>query len=91
MRPLDTTFRAVLHKSPSPGDWAYVVVPGSEAFSGRRGLVEVHGTIDGLPFTSAFVALGDSGHKLPVPPSVRESIGKQPGDTVAVRLAERHR
>ena len=31
--PLDVTFNAVLQKSPSPGGWTYVVMPGSAAMS----------------------------------------------------------
>ncbi len=89
MQPLDTTFSAVLLESPADGDWAYVVMPGAAAFLGARGLVKVRGTIDGEPFSSGFVALGDGRHKLPVSAAVRKVIGKQAGDTVTVRLTER--
>ena len=88
MRTLDTTFSAVLLVSPSDGNWTYVVMPGGAAFFGVRGLVKVRGTIDGQPFTSAFLALGDGDHKLPVCAAVREAIGKAAGDPVTVRLTE---
>src|ERR1700738_5056024 len=83
------TFRAKLQKSPNKGGWTYVVWPDSVKVFGTGGAVKVSGKINGHPFRSSFMAMGDGKHMLPVKAEIREAIGKDVGDTVTVVLEER--
>jgi hypothetical protein len=87
---LNKSFSAKLQKS-HKGGWTYVVWPNSVRFFGTRGLVKVSGTIDGLPFKSSFMAMGDGRHMLPVKVEIRRAIGKEVGKTVKVVLEKRIR
>jgi hypothetical protein len=83
------TFKAKLQKSPNKGGWTYVVWPDSVKFFGTGGAVKVSARIDGHPFHSSFMAMGDGKHMLPVKADIREAIGKDVGDAVTVILEGR--
>ena len=82
-------FTATLQRNPAKGGWTYVVWPQSVDYFGTRGLVKISGTVDGHPFRSAFMALGDGRQMLPIKTDVRKAIGKAAGDSVSVRLLKR--
>jgi hypothetical protein len=86
---LDKEFSSVLKGGERKGSWIYAVMPDSVKFFGTKGYVKVQGKIDGYPFETSFMAIGDGTHMMPVKSEIRAMIGKQKGDTVTIQLTER--
>ena len=88
---LNQSFTAQLIKSPKPGGRTYVIWPELVAFFGTRGLVKVKGTVDGCQFKSAFMALGNGNHKLPMTAKILKVIGKVSGGDGEHHAARKNR
>jgi len=81
------SFEAILIRPEGVGTWTYLSIPMdiSETF-GSKGQVKVKGTINGYPFPSTALPMGDGTHYLVVGRSIRDQIQAAQGDTVKVML-----
>lgn len=68
--------------------WICVVWPESVSFFGSTRSVKVKGTMNGVPFQTAFMPWGDGTQFLPVSKKLLKAMKKQPGNTVEVHLDE---
>lgn len=82
------TFDAVIQKVPDI-DGAYVDIPFDVRATFGLGRVPVHATFDGVPYEGSLVRMGTPHHILGLRKDIRATIGKQPGDTVAVTVRQR--
>jgi hypothetical protein len=69
------------------GGGAYILFPyDTEKEFGVKGRVPIQATFDGITYTGSLLKCGPSQHMLGLLKSIREQIGKQPGDTISVEL-----
>ena len=70
-------------------DAAYVEIPFDVKAVYGKGRVAVHAEFDGYPYDGQAVRMGTPCHIIGIRKEIRAAIGKQPGDTVHVKLTER--
>jgi len=78
-------FDAALEPAGSSGGCAVTVPLDVLALYGVKGRVPVVAKIDGVDYRGSIAPYGGS-HRLGVLKSIREQLGKQPGDSVHIRL-----
>lgn len=88
MNPKVYEFEAVIRKVPEI-DGAYVEFPYDVRAEFGRGRVKVHAQFDGEAYDGSLVRMGTPGYIIGIRKEIRAKIGKQPGDTIRVRLWER--
>ena len=81
-------FDAVLKKVPDI-DGAYIEIPFDVRKVFGKGRVAVHATFDGEPYDGMVVRMGTPCHILGVRKDMRQTIGRQQGDSLRGTLCER--
>ncbi len=80
-------FDAALVRPEGVGTWTYLSIPLEVSTTfGSKGQVRVKGTINGYPFRSTALPMGDGTHYLVVGKDIRQHISAAQGDTVRVAL-----
>jgi hypothetical protein len=87
-------FVAVIQPSEVGKGGAYVVFPYDIRAEFGKGRIKIHATFDGEPYDGSLVNMGVKNadgsicHIIGVLKSIREKIGKQPGDSIRVTVVE---
>lgn len=81
-------FDAVIQKVPDI-DGAYVEIPFDVKAEFGKGRVPVFATFDGEPYEGSLVKMKTPCHILGLRKDIRAKLGKGPGETVHVTIAER--
>ncbi len=88
MNPNVYEFDAVIQKVPDI-DGAYIEFPYDVRKEFGKGRVKVHAEFDGEPYDGSLVRMKTENHIIGIRKDIRAKIGKQPGDTIHVRIQER--
>jgi len=81
------SFDAQLIKPDGVGTWTFLHIPRDVSGTfGSKGQVRVRGMINGYPFRSTALPMGDGTHYLVVGKELRDHITAKQGDTVKVEL-----
>jgi bifunctional DNA-binding transcriptional regulator/antitoxin component of YhaV-PrlF toxin-antitoxin module len=78
-------FKAVIEGASLGGACVYFPYNVEEEF-GTRGRVPVKASFDGVPYSGSLMNCGTPQHMVGILKSIRERIGKGPGDTVEVTI-----
>lgn len=87
--PMDFSFSAPIGVTVKGELWSCVEITGSVELFGTGRSLRVAATVDGEPLNAGLMPTGGGGHMLSISARLRKKLGKDVGDTVAVRLTER--